>query len=88
MKSYRFIINGKVQGVYYRANVQNNAQNSGYSGYVKNLPDGAVEAAVTCEYSQLDGFINILKQGSRYSDVTKIKQFECNETFNGEFQRR
>ncbi len=65
-----------------------NALQNGYSGYVKNLPDGTVEAAVSCEDSQLDGFINILKQGSEYSVVSEIKQFKIDEIFNGKFQIR
>lgn len=88
MKSYKFIINGKVQGVYYRANVKKNALNADYSGYVKNLPDGTVEAGIMCEDEQLSEFINILKQGSKHSNVTSLKQLDCNEIFNKNFEIR
>ena len=88
MKNYKFIISGKVQGVYYRANINKNALESGYSGYVKNKTDGTVEAAVSCEESQIKDFITILKNGSPYSNVTNIKQLECSETFSGDFEIR
>ena len=88
MKNYKFIISGKVQGVYYRVSIKNNAIKSNYKGYVKNLPDGNVEASLTCEESKLSDFIEILKQGSQYSNVTDIKQSEHNEVFNNTFEVR
>ena len=69
MKNYKFIIIGKVQGVYYRVNVKANASADGYKGYVKNLSDGNVEACVSCKESKLEGFIKILKTGSPNSVV-------------------
>lgn len=62
MKSYKFISIGRVQGVYYRANIQKNASKAGFNGYVKNLNDGTVESCVTCEESRFEEFKNILKK--------------------------
>jgi len=88
MKNYRFIINGRVQGVYYRVSVKKNALNAGYSGYVKNLSDGSVEAGVTCKESQLDNFTNLLKQGSTCSNVVSVEYKETDEKFSGDFEIR
>ena len=88
MKSYKFIISGKEQGVYYRVSVKNNALKSNYKGYVKNLTDGTVEAGVTCKESHIHDFIEILKQGSKSSNVTNIEQSEHNEVFNNTFEVR
>lgn len=88
MKNYTFKIIGKVQGVYYRANVQKKALNSGYSGYVKNMPDGSVEAGVTCHSSKLEYFINLLKQGSQFSEVDSVEMHESQELFIGDFEVR
>jgi len=88
MKNYKFIINGKVQGVYYRVSVQKNALCYGYSGYVKNLLNGSVEAGVTCKESQYDDFIKILKQGSTFSNVASIESKECDEKFSEDFEVR
>jgi len=88
MKSYIFLISGRVQGVWYRATVQKNAQAGGFSGYVKNLPDGRVEAGVMCEEKQLDNFISLLEKGSERSYVDHIEQEECAEIFSGGFRVR
>jgi acylphosphatase len=88
MKSYKFTISGKVQGVYYRVSVKNKALSYGYSGYVKNMSDGTVEACVTCHDSQLDNFCHILKKGSTFSNVTSITHLECDEFFSGKFEVR
>ena len=86
MKSYKFIINGKVQKVSYRIYTSNNA--SKFNGYVKNLSNGDVEAAVTCDDKDLDSFIDILKQGSPNSRVDNITKIEIDDIFTNGFEIR
>jgi acylphosphatase len=88
MKSYRFFITGRVQGVFYRANVAKNAQSEGFSGYVRNLDDGRVEAAVSCRKEELENFKKILHIGSPASSVSSIEEHSIDEYFNGEFEVR
>jgi len=88
MPSYKFLVSGRVQGVYYRANVAKNAQTAKVSGYVKNLADGNVEACVTCHQEKLEAFKGILKKGSLLSKVMSIKEMPCSETFSGVFEVR
>jgi len=86
MKSYKFIIKGRVQGVYYRKFVSENAKKAGFCGYVKNLVNGDVEACVTTDETKLEEFKKILKQGSPYSEVSEILQSECKEYFTNSFE--
>lgn len=86
MKSYKFIISGKVQGVYYRKSVLNKSISLNFSGYVKNLPDKTVEAVVTCEPHRLKSFVSILNEGSLNSIVEDVKQFDCDEKYEGKFK--
>ncbi len=89
MKTYKFIVSGRVQGVGYRAYVRENARKHNFKGYVKNLPDGIVEAVANIENDErLKEFIEILKEGSPFSQVKNIEFFEIpNENFN-EFEIR
>ncbi|HND33564.1 MAG TPA: acylphosphatase, partial [Myxococcota bacterium] len=43
----RLVIRGKVQGVWFRASARDEAQRLGLRGWVRNLPDGSVEAVVS-----------------------------------------
>jgi acylphosphatase len=72
MKSYKCIVSGVVQGVYYRKSVSQNALKANFKGYVKNLSDGTVEAGVYCKEEQLNEFLNILQKGSPNSRVDDI----------------
>jgi acylphosphatase len=86
MKSYKFIISGKVQGVYYRKSVATNANKAKFSGYIKNLADDTVEAVVTCKEERLNEFITILKSGSQHSKVSNIKQNSIGSLYTGGFE--
>lgn len=88
MKSCRFIIRGKVQGVWYRRSVEQNARAKGFSGYVRNLSDGSVEAAVTCEEAMIGAFVSLLREGSPSSRVESIEQHATDEVFTGVFAVR
>lgn len=88
MKSFKFIISGKVQGVYYRKYTSDAALREGFSGYVRNLPEGSVEACVTCKDEDYDKFLSILKKGSPHSIVSKIERFDSDELCSGPFEIR
>lgn len=45
----RFLVSGRVQGVGFRYFVYDAARREGVAGYVRNLPDGRVEALVEGE---------------------------------------
>ncbi len=88
MKSYKFIISGKVQGVYYRKTISENANKSKFNGYIKNLPNKNVEVLVTCPDNKLNEFIAILKRGSSYSKVVKIVRTSITQSFTNGFKVR
>lgn len=86
MKSYKFIISGHVQGVYYRKSVHKNAFHAGFQGYIRNLSDGTVEACVTCKDSSIEEFLSILRSGSSSSIVNEIKKIDIDEIFRKNFE--
>lgn len=82
MNSYIITVSGKVQGVYYRKSVKQNAMQNGYKGFVKNLANGNVEVGVMLDESNYDKFIEILKKGSAYSKVSNLDIKKSNEIYN------
>ena len=53
MKRKHVVIEGKVQGVFFRANTQRMAASLGLTGWVRNLPDGRVEVVIEGEENNL-----------------------------------
>jgi len=72
MQLYRFIVSGKVQGVFYRKSISQNAMRAGYRGTVKNLRDGTVEVYAELLDDEISGFLELLKEGSPASAVHDI----------------
>lgn len=57
------IITGKVQGVWFRAATQEQANMLGLTGWVRNLPDGRVEVFASGEKNQLQKLYSWLQIG-------------------------
>ena len=72
MKSILVNIQGKVQGVGFRAFVEHHALKIGIKGYVKNCIDGSVEAEFQGTEEQLKQIIIICEKGPISSNVIKI----------------
>ncbi|MGL4652496.1 MAG: acylphosphatase [Cetobacterium sp.] len=74
MKTYHFLIKGRVQGVGYRITTQLNAERIGINGIVKNLPNGDVEVFAQGEENIIQNFKKYLKIGSIMSKVQSIEE--------------
>lgn len=68
-----FVIRGKVQGVSYRASAQQAAERIGVNGWVRNRPDGSVEALAQGDPSQLEAFERWLWQGPAPASVSNVE---------------
>ena len=65
-------ITGRVQGVSYRKNTRNKAQQLGLTGWVANHHDGSVRLEAFGSKSQLDQLIRWLHQGPILAKVESI----------------
>lgn len=69
---YRVI--GRVQGVGFRWFAKKSADELGLRGYVRNLPDGCVEALATGSQRALSLFARKLRQGPGYAVVRDVEE--------------
>ena len=80
MKAVKVIIYGKVQGVGFRNFVFSHAKKLNIKGYVKNNPDGTVEAVFEGDEDNINKMIELCKKGPERARVDKIdiKEIEIN----------
>ena len=76
MMCYHYWVSGRVQGVYFRAFTEKIAKGLGLCGWVKNLPDGRVEALACGNLEALDQFESALWQGPLRAKVEKVEKKE------------
>jgi acylphosphatase len=72
MKTIRCIFKGKVQGVYFRAYTEDFANELNVKGWVKNLPDGSVEAIFQGKEENIKEVIRKLKEEHPYAKVKEV----------------
>lgn len=70
--SYRFIVKGRVQGVYFRQSAANNAERLGLAGWIRNREDGAVEGAVAGSDYSMESFRQWLYEGPPMARVETV----------------
>jgi acylphosphatase len=81
----RLRISGRVQGVCYRWYTRDTAADLGLSGWVRNLPDGAVELVAEGPREKLEQLLGWCRRGPDLARVTDI-QAEWEEA-TGEFHQ-
>jgi acylphosphatase len=73
LASFHATVTGIVQGVYFRAFVEDHAQGLGLTGYVRNVTQsGAVEVEAEGEKAGLERLLGHLHQGPRAAKVAKV----------------
>jgi len=70
----KFLISGEVQGVGYRFFAQRAAARHQVTGYVRNLPDGRVEAHAEGLLADVEAFMHDLATGPAYSNVANVEE--------------
>jgi acylphosphatase len=76
LKRVHVIVEGRVQGVFFRAYTRDEAQRLQLSGWVRNVHDGTVEAVIEGEAETVDRMIAWFYQGSPMSLVTDVRVSE------------
>ncbi len=77
------LVSGRVQGVFYRAYTCEKAAKLGVFGWVRNLPDGRVEAVLEGGEEAVESLLTLLKFGPAHARVESIAK--THEDYEGEF---
>lgn len=83
IKAHVFIT-GRVQGVYFRYKTRDEAKKYGVNGWVRNLPDGRVEAVFEGEKGDVDKLVDFAGKGPSAAKVLDI-DVEWQD-YSGEFE--
>ena len=77
------IIEGRVQRVWFRESTRREAVSLRLSGWVKNLPDGAVETLIEGTEDQVTKLVSWCHRGPAAANVIRVHQNQ--EDWQGEF---
>ena len=67
------LVSGLVQGVNYRWFTLETADGLGLTGWVRNLPDGRVEAEIEGDKDVVQQMIEAMRKGPRFAQVTDLE---------------
>ncbi len=84
MSAARFIVSGRVQGVFFRASTRDQALALGLRGFTRNLPDGRVEVLAAGDEVALDRLAAWLRQGPEMARVDDLERLPALDGEAGE----
>jgi acylphosphatase len=84
----RLLIEGRVQGVGYRQWMAGAARGLGLRGFVRNLPDGRVEAVVAGEPERIEQLVRRAGRGPRLAHVTRVTRLPAPKPDEAGFEVR
>lgn len=86
MKSKKFVVQGKVQGVGFRKWIQKKALEYELNGFVNNLIDGAVEIVVAGKDEDINNFKKLCMYGPKSAEVSQINESIWNKPISVGFE--
>ena len=73
MQRRRVVVQGRVQGVFFRETVRRRAELVGVSGWIRNRCDGAVEAVLEGQREAVDRLVELCREGPRGARVDRVE---------------
>jgi len=68
----RVVVRGQVQGVFFRGTTMEEAARAGVDGWVRNLPDGSVEAVFEGSADAVEALVAFSRRGPRHAAVIEV----------------
>ena len=81
-------LTGRVQGVFFRAWAQERARALGVTGWVRNCPDGRVEAHVEGDEQAVEQIIEKMRSGPPSAQVEDLRVWEIEAFDYDDFEVR
>lgn len=72
----RAVVHGRVQGVFFRDTVRRRAEGEGLDGWVRNCPDGSLEAVFEGDGTAVERLLGVCSEGPRGAQVESVETFE------------
>ena len=84
----RLVARGRVQGVWFRESMRREAERLEVRGWVRNRPDGSVEAVVQGRLASVEAIVHWARRGPEAAEVVGLEVFiESHEACDG-FEKR
>jgi acylphosphatase len=72
----RVVVSGRVQGVFFRDTARRRAEAAGVAGWVRNTPEGAVEAVFEGEPGAVEELVEFSRRGPSRAEVASVEVSE------------
>jgi acylphosphatase len=69
----RVVVQGRVQGVFFRDTIRRQAREAGVTGWVRNRPDGAVEAVFEGDPRSVEEMVALCRRGPPQATVEAVE---------------
>jgi acylphosphatase len=69
----RVVVRGRVQGVFFRVETRDRARSLGLSGWVRNAPDGSVEAVFEGDRERIESMLAWCRRGPSHARVDDVQ---------------
>ncbi len=73
----RILVEGRVQGVFFRDTCRDEATAAGVAGWVRNLPDGRVEVVAEGDPAAVDRLESWCREGPSHADIAGVEVTEA-----------
>ena len=84
----RVVVHGRVQGVFFRDTARREASRHGVSGWVRNTPEGTVEAELEGEREAVETVVGFAEEAPPAAQVNRVEVFEEKVEGLAEFKTR
>lgn len=69
----RVVVHGAVQGVFFRDSTRDEAGRRGVAGWVRNTPEGTVEAVFEGDQEAVEGMVSFAERGPSSAEVERVE---------------